>query len=130
MVRAAVIDRSTAAVSSPIRSCACFDAGRTRRARIAATPIPAEMPTTVTASSSGSIRIMPTTAPTTITAPVTSSNSPDVTTARSRVLSEPTRDSRSPVRRRSYSVIGNRSRCAANRRRDVSTIPSAVRDSR
>ena len=69
-------------------------------------------------------------APTTVTAPVTVSNSPEVTTARSRVVSEPTRDSRSPVRRRSYSAMGSRSRCPASRRRVPSTSPSAVRCSR
>ena len=39
-----------------------------------------------------------------------SSNRPEVTTARSSVVSAPTRESRSPVRRRSYSRIGRRSR--------------------
>jgi hypothetical protein len=131
MVRAAVIARSTADVISPMRAWASFDAGRIRRrensmtkARIPATPA------AVTTNSTASIRIMPAAAPTTITTPVTVSNKPEVTTARSSVVSAPTRDSRSPVRRWSYSVMGSRNRWLARRRRAERTRPSAVRDSR
>ncbi len=51
-----------------------------------------------------------TTAPTTTRPELTTSNSPDVTTTRSRVVSAPIREMRSPVRRRSYSATGSRSR--------------------
>jgi hypothetical protein len=78
----------------------------------------------------GSITIIAVPAPTTMSRPVTVSSSPEVTTARSRVVSAPTRESRSPVRRRSYSAIGSRSRWETNWRRAVSTTPSAVRCSR
>ena len=129
MVRAAVMARSTAAVMSPIRACASFDAGRTRRAKTSEKLSAMPMPRTVTPNSSGSMTTMPTAAPTAMTAPVTVSNRPEVTTARSSVVSAPTRESRSPVRRWSYSVIGRRSRCAASRVRADSTMPSAVRAS-
>ena len=113
MVRAAEMARSTAEVISPIRSWACSEpAPRTRRAKVTAKRQPQCRPrAAVTPNSSGSSSTIATPAPTTITAPVTVSKSPEVTTARSRVVSAPTRDSRSPVRRRSYSAIGSRSRC-------------------
>jgi hypothetical protein len=130
MVRAAETARSTAEVISPSRAWVSSDSPRTRRETEMATAIPTASPHRATPSSSGSSTAMATVAPATMTVPVTISKSPDVTTARSRVVSAPTRESRSPVRRVSYSVIGRRNRCRASRRRVVSTSPSAVRCNR
>ena len=70
-------------------------------------------------NSSGSIRAIATTAPITMIAPATVSSRPEVTTARSSVVSAPTRESRSPVRRRV--VLGDRQpqQAPGQRRRDV-----------
>ncbi|WKN60884.1 hypothetical protein HJ581_0045375 [Rhodococcus opacus] len=50
--------------------------------------------------------------------------------ARNWVVSEATRETRSPTWRLRYSLIGNRTRCPINSVRAVSTTLSAVRCSR
>jgi hypothetical protein len=130
MVRTADSARSTAALIAPTCSCACRDSTRTRRAASTAVVTPTLTASTVTSSSQASTSAMATRAPTPTTTEPASSTTPLVTVARSRVVSEPTRDIRSPVCRRSYSATGSRSSRSASSRRVLSTTPSAVRCSR
>jgi hypothetical protein len=126
-VRTADSARSTAADIAPTSSCAWRDRARTRRDTVATTAMPRATASTVTSSSQPSTSAIATRAPTATTAEPAISTTPPVTVARSSVVSEPTRDIRSPVRRRSYSATGRRSRRSVSVRRVVRTTPSAVR---
>src|SRR3954451_6900102 len=130
MVRTADSARSSAAVMAPTASCACRDSRRTPRETLIATARPAPTAKTVTSRSETSTSAMATMAPTPTTTEPAISTTPEVTVARSSVVSAPTRDIRSPVRRRSYSAIGNHSSRSVSVRRVVRTTPSAVRWSR
>src|SRR3954463_11399701 len=94
---------------APTASCACRDSRRTPRETLIATARPAPTARTVTSRSETSTSAMATMAPTPTTTEPATSTTPDVTVARSSVVSAPTRDIRSPVRRRSYSATGSRS---------------------
>src|SRR3954453_9360582 len=126
MVRTADSARSSAAVMAPTASCACRDSRRTPRETLIATVIPMPTATTVTSRSQTSTSTMAIRAPTAMTTDPAISTTPDVTVARSSVVSAPTRDIRSPVRRRSYSATGSRSSRSASLLRVLRTTPSAV----
>ena len=114
IVRTALKARSTDDDISPTRCCALVVALRILRALkpIDATAI--EIISKVSSKRIGSMIAMATTEPTKIKTPPAASTNPWVSTARKRVVSEPTRETRSPVRRRSYSTIGRRSMRVAN----------------
>ncbi len=69
-------------------------------------------------------------APRNVTAPPIASTRPCVSTARRSVVSLPTRETRSPVRRVSNSEMGRRRIRRTSVRRDESTTPSPMRCSR
>ena len=129
-VRTALMARSTEAARSPTRFCACWLATRMRAESSVTVAIETAMTSAVSPSSTGSMRIMATSAPTKVRAPPIASTSPCVSTARRRVVSDPTRETRSPVRRVSNSRIGSRSIRPTRRLRLESTTPSPVRWSR
>lgn len=81
-------------------------------------------------SSVRSSRAIAMSAPVKTRAPLTASTRPPVSASRTMVVSEPTRETRSPVRRVSYSFTGSRRSLPSRRRRALSTTPSAVRPSR
>ena len=86
--------------------------------------------TSVNPSSGRLISAIAITDPTKTSAPDTASTRPEVTTDRSSVVSDPTLDTRSPVRLVSNSSIGSRNIRSTSNRRVSSTTPSAVRCSR
>ena len=126
-VRTAVMARSTEAARSPTFSWALRLARRMRLDSVTTTTTETAITSAVSESSTGSMIAIATTAPTKVSAPPTASTSPCVSTARSSVVSLPTRDTRSPVRRVSNSLIGSRSIRPTSRRRLDSTTPSPVR---
>ncbi len=130
MVRTELIARSTAAARSPTLVCARWLATRMRPDSPTTTMIDTAMTSTVSPRSTGSMIAIATSAPRKVSAPPIASTSPWVSTARSSVVSEPTRETRSPVRRVSNSLIGRRSIRPTSLRRDESTTPSPVRWSR
>src|SRR4051812_7511173 len=127
MVRTAESARSSAAVMAPTASCACRDARRIPRETLIATAMPRPTARTVTSSSQTSTTAIAIRAPTAIATDPAISTTPEVTVARRNVVSAPTRDIRSPVRRRSYSATGSRSKRSASVLRVLRTTPSAVR---
>ena len=129
-VRTAVMARSTEAARSPTFSCALRLATRMRPDSSTTTTTDTAMTSAVRPSSTGSMMAMATTAPVKVSAPPTASTSPCVSTARSNVVSDPTLDTRSPVRRESNSLMGRRSIRPTSLRRLESTTPSPVRCSR
>ena len=129
-VRMALMARSTLAVRSPTRSWALREAARIRRERVT-TVVTATATTTMVRLNRTLSRInMAMTAPMKVSAPPIASTSPWVSTARSRVVSEPTLDTRSPVRRSSNSRMGKKSIRRTSVLRDESTTPSPVRCSK
>jgi hypothetical protein len=98
--------RSTAEASSPTFTCCAVEAVRMRP--LSTTTTTSETPTTTTmiSSSSGSITSIAIRAPRKSRALPTASASPCVSTAYSSVVSVPTRETRSPVRRASNSRTG------------------------
>ena len=130
MVRIEPIARSTAAARSPTFSCARATAGLIRIDSSTTTTSETAMMPKVTRNRKGSMTSMPMSAPTNSSAPPTASTSPCVSTARSSVVSLPTRETRSPVRRRSNSGMGRCRILAMSRRRELSTTSSPMRCSR
>jgi hypothetical protein len=106
--------RSTPEASSPTFSCCTAVARRIRPLSATTTATDAPTTTRMSTSSTGSMMNIATIAPTKMSALPIESASPWVSTAYSRVVSVPTRETRSPVRRASYSCTGA---AAAMRRR-------------
>ena len=129
-VRTALMARSTLAARSPTFTCAARLATRIRCESRVTVTTDAAITSTVSPSSTGSITSIAISAPRKVSDPPIASTSPWVSTARSRVVSEPTRETRSPVRRVSNSLIGRRSIRPISLRRLESTTPSPVRCSR
>ena len=126
-VRIAPSARSTAADRSPTFSCCLRLAILMRPESSTTVTTEMAMTSTVRPSSSGSMMSMAMSAPTNTSEPPTASTSPWVMTAYNSVVSEPTRETRSPVRRESYSRIGSRSIRLINWRRAESTTEVPVR---
>ena len=105
-VRTAEMPRSTAAARSPTFACASRLATRMRAESVVTVTIAIATTSTVSPSRIGSMMSIAMSAPTKVSAPPIASTSPWVSTARSSVVSEPTRLTRSPVRRASNSLIG------------------------
>ena len=109
IVRTELIARSTDAARSPTFVCAFWLATRMRPLSSVTTTIETAITSTVRPRSTGSMMSIAISAPMKVSAPPIASTSPCVSTARSSVVSEPTRETRSPVRRVSNSLIGSRS---------------------
>ena len=129
-VRTALMARSTLAARSPTLACAARLAARMRCDSSVTVTTDTAITSTVRPSSTGSITSMAMSAPTNVSEPPIASTKPWVSTARSSVVSDPTRETRSPVRRVSNSLIGRRSIRPISLRRLESTTPSPVRCSR
>ncbi len=129
-VRMALMARSTLAARSPTFTWAAVLAVRIRRDNRVTVTTDTAITSTVRPSSTGSMMSIATSAPMKVSDPPIASTRPWVSTARSRVVSLPTRETRSPVRRTSNSLIGKRSRRPTSLRRLESTTPSPVRWSR
>ena len=129
-VRTELMARSTAAASSPTFACALRLATRIRRDSTVTTVTAMITTMSVNPSRIGSMMIMAMSAPMNVSDPPIASTSPCVNTARRSVVSLPTRETRSPVRRVSNSAMGSRSMRETSWRRDESTTPSPVRWSR
>ena len=129
-VRIAESARSTPAATRPTASCEARVSVWIRALAITTLTTATAITVTVIPSRAGSISAIATSEPTKTNAPPSASTSPPVRTERSIVVSEPTRDTRSPVRRTSYSRTGSRSRCRTSLRRALRTTPSAVRSRR
>ncbi len=122
--------RSTPDDSSPTFCCWSAEAARIRVLSRTTTAREAPTTTTMSASSRGSMKAIAMTAPTRMRALPTASANPWVSTAYSNVVSVPTRETRSPVRRASNSLIGRRRMRAMSRRRLENTTAVPVRCSR
>ena len=130
MVRTDPTARSTPDDSSPTFSCWIADAARMRVLRSTTMPSDAPTTTTMSTSSRGSMNAIAMTAPSRISALPTASAKPCVSTAYRSVVSVPTRETRSPVRRASNSLMGRRRMRAISRRREEYTTAVPVRCSR
>ncbi len=129
IVRNAPSIRSSAAPIAPTESCACRAA---RPILGTTTPITSAVrlnKATVTPSSTTSIRPIRTSVATRVTLPVTTPTTEPVVTSRSNVVSEVTRDIKSPGSVRSRPPIVSPSRRSTSRCRAASTTDSAVRRS-
>jgi hypothetical protein len=98
--------RSTPEASSPTLVCCSVEAVRMRPLRSTTTTTETPITTTISSRRIGSMIAIATSAPTKMSELPTASARPCVSTAYNRVVSVPTRETRSPVRRASNSLIG------------------------
>ena len=126
-VRTAEMLRSTAAVRSPTRSCATREYLRMRLDRTMTMIMEATTTLDVNPKRIASMKSMAMMAPTKVTEPPMASTNPCVRTARNIVESAPTRETRSPVRRASNSLMGRLRSRETRCRRDDRTTDSPVR---